>query len=242
MSTKVKCIVCGRELDNRGVRWHMTEKHPVQNSAQNTENPVLLEDSSKLKVEVATLQDSIKSKDEQVALLSDSIKTKDTEFATLHDEITKLSSTEHEQDVVRETLKGLTKEAYVTLGIGLGYLESPPQVADKGETALVQDSKKSRKCIEALRAVRDLIGDTDLPDNGELSGAAISDLVRATVSELDGKLSDSTPVAVKDKETAQAVAQGSKPESEISMGKRDEPGWKYYEALGFSVKEPTESK
>ncbi|MFC1924635.1 hypothetical protein ACFLXA_04655 [Chloroflexota bacterium] len=36
--------------------------------------------------------------------------------------------------------------------------------------------------LEALKAVVDLIGEEDLPDNGELSGAAICDMVRAAVS------------------------------------------------------------
>lgn len=35
--------------------------------------------------------------------------------------------------------------------------------------------------LEALKAVMNLIGDEDLPDNGEFSGAAISDLVRSAV-------------------------------------------------------------
>jgi hypothetical protein len=36
--------------------------------------------------------------------------------------------------------------------------------------------------LEALKAVAELIGDEDLPDNGELSGAAICDLARDAVS------------------------------------------------------------
>lgn len=36
--------------------------------------------------------------------------------------------------------------------------------------------------LEALKAVIDLIGEDDLPDNGELSGAAICDMARAAVS------------------------------------------------------------
>lgn len=35
--------------------------------------------------------------------------------------------------------------------------------------------------LEALKAVSNLLGDEDLPDNGELSGAAISDMVRSAV-------------------------------------------------------------
>ena len=35
--------------------------------------------------------------------------------------------------------------------------------------------------LEALKAMVELIGDEDLPDNGELSGAAICDMVRTAV-------------------------------------------------------------
>ena len=35
--------------------------------------------------------------------------------------------------------------------------------------------------LEALRAVAALIGDEDLPDNGELSGAAVCDMIRSVV-------------------------------------------------------------
>jgi hypothetical protein len=40
--------------------------------------------------------------------------------------------------------------------------------------------------LEALKAVVNLIGDEDLPDNGELSGAAICDLVRSAVELATG--------------------------------------------------------
>ena len=36
--------------------------------------------------------------------------------------------------------------------------------------------------LQALKALTDLIGDEDLPDNGELSGAAICDLVRSAAA------------------------------------------------------------
>ena len=48
-----------------------------------------------------------------------------------------------------------------------------------------KDAKDNAKLIaaspymfEALKGIVDLIGDEDLPDNGEFSGAAISDMVR----------------------------------------------------------------
>ena len=36
--------------------------------------------------------------------------------------------------------------------------------------------------LEALKALMDLIGDNDLPDNGELNGAAICDMARAAIA------------------------------------------------------------
>lgn len=35
--------------------------------------------------------------------------------------------------------------------------------------------------MEALKGVVELMGDEDLPDNGEFSGAAVSDMVRSAV-------------------------------------------------------------
>jgi hypothetical protein len=40
--------------------------------------------------------------------------------------------------------------------------------------------------LQALKAIIKLIGDEDLPDNGELSGAAICDLVRSAVMLVEG--------------------------------------------------------
>jgi len=42
--------------------------------------------------------------------------------------------------------------------------------------------------LEALKAVVALIGDEYLPDNGELSGAAISDMARSAVGVASGKI------------------------------------------------------
>ncbi len=36
--------------------------------------------------------------------------------------------------------------------------------------------------LEALKAVVNIIGDEDLPDNGEFSGSAVSDLVRSAIT------------------------------------------------------------
>jgi hypothetical protein len=45
---------------------------------------------------------------------------------------------------------------------------------------------KSPYMLEALQAVVNLIGDEDLPDNGELSGAAVCDLVRDAAMSAGG--------------------------------------------------------
>jgi len=81
------------------------------------------------------------------------------------------------------------------------------QAKPKGDSWIVQDDKgqliasvnKSKKAesqarliaaspymLEALKAVLNLIGDEDLQDNGEFSGAAISDLVRSAVNLATG--------------------------------------------------------
>ncbi len=41
--------------------------------------------------------------------------------------------------------------------------------------------------LEALKATVGLIGDEDLPDNGEVSGAAISDMVRSAIQLATGE-------------------------------------------------------
>ena len=39
-----------------------------------------------------------------------------------------------------------------------------------------------RELLEALEAALAILGDEDLPDNGELSGAAVTDMMRAAVA------------------------------------------------------------
>ena len=41
---------------------------------------------------------------------------------------------------------------------------------------------------EALKTLLALIGDEDLPDNGELSGASICDFARSALAQAEGKL------------------------------------------------------
>lgn len=67
------------------------------------------------------------------------------------------------------------------------------QVVDEegGRVAAIEnatDEEKRARLIaaspymfQALQAVADIMGEEDLPDNGELSGAAISDMVRSAV-------------------------------------------------------------
>ncbi len=41
--------------------------------------------------------------------------------------------------------------------------------------------------LEALKGVVELMGDEDLPDNGEFSGGAVSDMVRSAVAVAGGE-------------------------------------------------------
>ena len=125
-----------------------------------------LEDSNKLKAEIASLQDSVKQKDAEFATLHD-------EIATLNDKNKYLESNEY----LKEQLLKLTEEGFDKLGTELFP-----------ERATVEDSGKIT-CRAALKAVYELMGDTDLPDNGEISGAAVSDMVRAAIG---AKMKDST--------------------------------------------------
>jgi hypothetical protein len=49
------------------------------------------------------------------------------------------------------------------------------------------DNETASLLYEALKGMVDLIGDEDLPDNGELSGAAICDLARYAVAKLESQ-------------------------------------------------------
>jgi len=141
-----------------------------------TDNLVQLQDSLKGKdASIAQLNDSLKTKDDLIATLEDSIKTKDAEFATLHDEIAQLSSLEHEQDIVRHTLKSLNKEAYDVIGQQLGFVEVP-----KPQPATVEDSTTQHRA-EATRDAH----------NAE---AASSTLAPATTEPVVVPVSDNKPV------------------------------------------------
>lgn len=47
------------------------------------------------------------------------------------------------------------------------------------------DKEAAPLLYEALKAMVELIGDEDLPDNGELSGVAICDLARYAVAKAE---------------------------------------------------------
>lgn len=67
----------------------------------------------------------------------------------MHDEIAQLSSLEHEQDIVGNTLKGLTKDAYEVIGQQLGFVDGP-----KPQPTTVEDSK-TETMQDRVEAVRD---------------------------------------------------------------------------------------
>ena len=143
---------------------------------------------------IAQLNDSLKTKDELIASLEDSIKTRDAEFATLHDEVAQLSSLEHEQDIVRHTLKSLNKEAYDAIGQQLGFVDIPKPQPAAFEDVTTQDRAEAARDAHNVEAV----GSIPTP---------------ATTARVDDK------------------------EPEIFIGKKEGDGWKYFDGLGFSVKE-----
>ena len=49
--------------------------------------------------------------------------------------------------------------------------------------------------LEALKAIMNLIGDKDLPDNGELNGAAICDLARAAIDAAETTLEETIKIS-----------------------------------------------
>jgi predicted nuclease with TOPRIM domain len=148
MSQKVKCPVCSVDYDIRGFPTHLATKHPsefaknngIMATANNTGN-VSLEDSGKLKADIVTLQDSVKTKDIELAELRDSVRQKDAEFATLHDEIATLNDKNkylESNEYLKTYLLKLTQEAYDQLGAALFP-----------ERATVEDSKSVPETVKA---------------------------------------------------------------------------------------------
>jgi hypothetical protein len=54
-----------------------------------------------------------------------------------------------------------------------------PKMADR----LKWYQERNRELLEALEAALAILGDDDLPDKGELSGAAVTDMMRAAVAK-----------------------------------------------------------
>ncbi len=48
--------------------------------------------------------------------------------------------------------------------------------------------------LEALKALMELIGDSDLPDNGELNGAAICDMARAAINSAENTIAEAIKI------------------------------------------------
>lgn len=53
------------------------------------------------------------------------------------------------------------------------------------EPSVSIDKEAAPLLYEALKAMLELIGDEDLPDNGELSGAATCDLARYAIAKAE---------------------------------------------------------
>ncbi|WNM57488.1 hypothetical protein [Candidatus Nitrospira allomarina] len=56
------------------------------------------------------------------------------------------------------------------------------------KTSIDIDKETASLLYEALKGMVALIGDDDLPDNGELSGAAICDLARYAVGKVESRV------------------------------------------------------
>ena len=206
MSTMAKCTVCDQELDIRGMRMHMTKHNIEQTSVQTpVQNSTL--DLNKLNNDLATLSDSVRTKDADIALLNDSIKQKDAEFEQIKAELADAISLEHEQELVRNVFKKLTPEAYVQIGQRLGFLKLEdsgtfqkalsPKTASEAELATMKDSAPAA-------------------DPGETPGTTITTDNQEKTSKLEDHERD--------------------PSEYIFIGDKKESGWKFYPDMGFSLK------
>ena len=77
----------------------------------------------------------------------------------------------------KATLKGDTWEVRAKDGCMIASVQATCN--EQADATLIAASPYM---LEALQALVELIGDEDLPDNGELSGAAICDMARAAVA------------------------------------------------------------
>ena len=261
MSTMAKCTICDQELDIRGMRMHMTkhniEQNPVQTNAQNS----TLEDSNKLKNDLATLSDSIRTKDADIALLNDSIKQKDVEFEQVKAELEDATSLEHEQNIVRDVLKKLTPEAYELIGRQLGFVsfENSVELGDKETISTIHESLvngQRRQMVSQIKkyglydfwqAYKDYLygaGMDDAQAYQYFSDAVISYFRIAT----QGKMNDSTPgedpgeapgttITTDNQEKVSKLEdRAPAPDEYIFIGDKKQSGWKFYPEMGFSLK------
>jgi hypothetical protein len=206
-----KCTVCDQELDIRGMRMHMTKHNIEQTSVQTpVQTPIqnsTLEDSNKLNNDLATLSDSIRTKDADIELLNDSIKQKDVEFEQIKAELADAISLEHEQELVRNVFKKLTPEAYVQIGQRLGFLK----LEDSGT---LQKALSPKTASEAeMTTMKD---STPAADPGEDTGTTITTDNQEKTSKLEDHERD--------------------PSEYIFIGDKKEQGWQYYPDMGFSLK------
>ena len=111
-------------------------------------NLATLEDSSKLKSEIAMLNDSVIAKDASIAQLQDSLTKSDAAFLTVKAELADAISYEHEKAIVVDFLDKLTPEGKTALSERLGLApveDSHPITASKS------------KIVNALRETHELL-------------------------------------------------------------------------------------
>jgi len=164
MKNQAICAICGKELALAGLHGHLKFVHGIETPKKNSAN---LQDTGKFNVEITKLNDSliaknyeieslqgtIVTKESEIVSLRDSLKqkgielydfnelfkAKQNELVTLHDELAELSSLEHKQNIVRNTLRNLTKEQYDLIGQQLGFVKQP--TLKPTTTAPVEDNK-----------------------------------------------------------------------------------------------------
>ena len=211
MSTMAKCTVCDQVVDIRGMKMHMTKHNVEQTQVQSTvQTPVQTPvqnstlDLNKLNNDLATLSDSVRTKDADIALLNDSIKQKDAEFEQIKAELADAISLEHEQELVRNVFKKLTPEAYVQIGQRLGFLK----LEDSGT---LQEALSLKTASEAELATMKDSAPVEDP------GKAPSTTITTNNQEKTSKIEDHEP----------------DPSEYIFIGDNKQPGWKFYPEMGF---------
>jgi chromosome segregation ATPase len=126
-----QCNECNHLYKNK----RTLKEHQRQSGHKNDnieDNIAKLSDPAKLQTElsnksilIAKFEDSIMAKDAEIASLEESLKNYENNITILDAQKAQLSSLEHEKDIVRNTLKNLTKKDYDIIGRQLGYIETP---------------------------------------------------------------------------------------------------------------------